>query len=57
MHYHVNADARMKIYRFLAGSIRDAWRGHAPVPVVALCKEPRPIRKEVGLDHYMCNCG
>jgi hypothetical protein len=27
------------------------------LPIVALCKEPRSVRRAVGLDHEMCNCG
>jgi DNA repair photolyase len=57
MHYHISEGERVNIYQFLAGSIRDAWRGRGRVPVVALCKEPRTVRHAVGLEHDRCNCG
>jgi len=56
-HYHLDREQRIEIYRFMARAIEDAWQPHCRPPVVALCKEPRSIRREVGLDHDMCNCG
>ena len=57
MHYHMSVEHRVEIYTFMAAAICDAWRDHGGAPIVALCKEPRCVRKEVGLDHDMCNCG
>lgn len=57
MHYHVPKAMRAETYRRVAGLIRDAWAGTGHTPTVALCKEPVEIRRAVGLDHDMCNCG
>jgi len=54
-HYHLGKEMRVDIYRFLVDKIRDAW-GERRSPIVALCKEPKNIRKEVGIDHDSCNC-
>jgi len=56
-HYHLVAQERIRIYRFLAESVRMAWRSRGHEPIVALCKEPRSVRTAVGLDHDRCNCG
>ena len=56
-HRHISRDQRLGIYRFLAQAVKDAWRGTGHDPVVALCKEPRFVRQELGLCHEMCNCG
>jgi DNA repair photolyase len=55
-HYHLPKHQRMEIYSHLLSTIRAAWYG-VGAPVVALCKEPRDLRRELGLDHNMCNCG
>ena len=57
MHYRMGAQQRIEIYKFLASAIRDAWKEHGEVPIVALCKDPPMIREIAGLDHDMCNCG
>ncbi len=38
-------------------AIARAWSGSGHKPIVALCKETRALRQEVGLLHDMCNCG
>ncbi|MBM4045891.1 MAG: hypothetical protein FJ279_12305 [Planctomycetes bacterium] len=55
-HYHIPLERRIGIYAFLRTAIQDAWGGTGRIPVIALCKEPRLVRREVGLDHDMCNC-
>ena len=49
-HYHLNAAKRLEIYRTLSSFIARA-RPASQAPIVALCKEPRSMRVEVGLDH------
>ena len=56
-HYHLPAEARARIYGFLASTIRQSWRPYGHEPIVALCKEPHAVRAAVGLDHDQCNCG
>jgi spore photoproduct lyase len=56
MHYHLGREQRTDIYKTMVVMIRDAWANER-VPVVALCKELRTMKREVGLDHDMCNCG
>lgn len=56
-HYHLAREKRIAIYGFLAQAIATAWQGPGHHPIAALCKEPRAIRRAVGLDHDMCNCG
>mgnify|MGYP006280580073 CR=1 FL=1 len=55
-HYHLKSEQRAEIYTFLRKTIVESWREFAPPPTVALCKEPRWLRKRVGLDHGHCNC-
>jgi len=55
-HYHLPAERRVEIYSALAEAVRDAWGGSQHEPVVALCKEPRSVREQVGLLHDRCNC-
>ena len=57
MHYHVPEKRRVRIYQFMAAAIRDVWKPQSQPPIVALCKEPRSLRRRVGLDHDLCNCG
>ncbi len=54
---HLPEKERIEIYRFLKESIREAWRPTGQTPIVAMCKEPKPIRKAAGMDHEKCNCG
>ena len=56
MHYHLDPDRRVEIYRALAEAIRCAWKGRGQVPMVALCKESSKVRAASGLDHLHCNC-
>ena len=56
-HYHLPLEDRIRIYALLAETIRDTWSGTGHSPTVALCKEPHSVRRAVGLDHDMCNCG
>jgi len=56
-HYHMPKRQRVEIYAALRDAIHEAWRPTGHAPMVALCKEPRSIRRAVGLDHEMCNCG
>jgi len=56
-HYHMPKAQRVEIYTALRDGIRKAWLPTGHLPTVALCKEPRAVRREVGLDHEMCNCG
>lgn len=55
-HYHLPACQRVDIYGQILNAIHSAWPGGS-TPIVALCKEPRALRQELGLDHDMCNCG
>ena len=55
-HYHLPKPQRTEIYSQILNMIRNAWPT-ATLPIVALCKEPRDLRRELGLDHDMCNCG
>jgi DNA repair photolyase len=55
-HYHLPKHQRREIYGQLLNMIRSAWPGTG-TPIVAFCKEPRDLRRELGLDHDMCNCG
>jgi hypothetical protein len=57
MHYHLPAERRIHIYSKIKAMIEKAWKGTGHMPVVALCKEPRNVRRAVGLDHNQCNCG
>jgi DNA repair photolyase len=56
-HYHLPRVERIRIYNTLTAMIREEWRGGGGQPIVALCKEPLSIRRAVGLQHDMCNCG
>ncbi len=55
LHYHLPRAPRLEIYGYLLNTIRAAWSGIG-APAVALCKESRDLRREVGLDHGVCNC-
>jgi len=55
LHYHLPRPQRLEIYGQLLNTIRSAWSGIG-APIVALCKEPGDLRRELGLDHDMCNC-
>ena len=55
-HYHLPEDDRVAIYKTLTTAIRSSWKGTGHMPVVALCKEPKELRRKVGLLHGGCNC-
>ena len=46
----------MVIYTTLTKAITSAWKKAGHTPLVALCKEPKELRREVGLLHGECNC-
>jgi DNA repair photolyase len=56
MHLHIEERQRIDMYRRLADSIETAWNKSGTVPIVALCKESKAVRKATGLVHYHCNC-
>ena len=47
---------RVVIYTTLTKAITSAWKKAGHTPLVALCKEPKELRREVGLLHGECNC-
>ena len=53
---HLPRLQRLEIYGQLLNTIRSAWSGLG-APIVALCKEPHDLQRELGLDHKTCNCG
>lgn len=54
MHAHVSQKKRIEIYQKTRHLVADTWTRS---PIVALCKEPMTVRRAVGVDHEMCNCG
>ncbi len=56
-HYHLGRSRRIEIYRSLASAVIDEWVEFNHLPDVALCKEPKSVRREAGLDNKYCNCG
>ena len=50
-HYHLPMKDRIAIYKTLTTAIRSSWKGAGHMPVVALCKEPKELRRKVGLLH------
>ena len=56
MHYHIHEVERIKIYAKLKDYIESAWLHSGSVPIVALCKETKTVRAEVGITHNHCNC-
>jgi hypothetical protein len=55
VHCHLPARQRLDIYSRLLNMIRSAW-SVIGAPIVALCKEPHDLWRELGLDHDMCGC-
>ncbi len=55
-HYHLPAEERITIYCELKNAIRSVWADHGTAPIVALCKETRPVRSASGIEHVHCNC-
>ena len=55
-YYHLPVKDRVEIYTTLTKAISAAWKGTGHMPVVALCKEPKELRRKVGLLHGQCNC-
>jgi DNA repair photolyase len=56
MHYHISEAERVEIYIQLKDYIQSAWQDTGFVPIVALCKETKPVRDKVGISHSHCNC-
>jgi len=56
MHYHIPEGRRINIYGLLCDMVKSAWQSTGTVPIVALCKETRPVRAAVGITHNHCNC-
>ena len=52
---HVTRKERNEIYNTIHDLVTETWPEHTPV--VALCKEPLEVRRAVGVNHEMCNCG
>ena len=55
MHSHQSREERVEIYSVIRCLVTKTW--HEQLPLVALCKEPMEVRRGVGVDHEMCNCG
>ena len=55
MHAHLSRRERVEIYSAIFELVVETWEDRAPA--VALCKEPIEVRRAVGVDHELSNCG